>query len=211
MAEPATAILANGQFPTQTAPLRVLTTADFIICCDGATENLLDYGMEPDLIIGDMDSLAKKYQQRLKDRILKIDRQTDTDLEKALKWCAKKNLTQVAIVGATGLREDHTLGNIFLLFDYAAEFDISLYTDTGLFLPVTSSLELPVLPGQQISLFTFDRAIRISSYGLKYPLQNSTLGTLHSGILNGCLEESFRLEVSHGTLLVFINYEIEES
>ncbi|NOZ08808.1 MAG: thiamine diphosphokinase [FCB group bacterium] len=210
MAEPETVILANGIFPTQTAPLRVLTSANYIICCDGATENLLDYGLEPDVIIGDMDSLSGKYQRQFKDRIVKIERQTDTDLAKALKWCVTKKLSQVTIVGATGLREDHTLGNIFLLFDYAAKFDISMYTDAGLFLPVTSATELPGIPGQQISLFSHDPTIRVSSNGLKYPLLKSTFPTLHAGILNECLGDSFHLEISHGTLLVFIKYEIEE-
>lgn len=210
MAKPATVILANGAFPTQTAPLRVLTTADFIISCNGATQKLLNYGLEPDLIIGDMDSISQKYRRLRKARILQIERQTDTDLEKALKWCVTEKRDEVAIVGATGLREDHTLGNIFLLFDYAAKFDLCLYTDTGIFLPLTSSTELPGIPGQQISLFTWDRTIQVSTDGLKYPLQKSTFATFHSGILNECLGESFRLEFSHGTLLVFLEYGVEE-
>ena len=52
-----TVILANGEFPTHEIPLQILNEADFIICCDGASQNLLDYGLKPNLIIGDLDSV----------------------------------------------------------------------------------------------------------------------------------------------------------
>ena len=48
-------ILANGDFPIHPIPLRILTDAKTIICCDGAVNNMETYGRVPDFIIGDMD------------------------------------------------------------------------------------------------------------------------------------------------------------
>ena len=50
-------ILANGAFPKSEIPLNILKKAKNIICLDGATNNLIKYGIEPKLIIGDLDSI----------------------------------------------------------------------------------------------------------------------------------------------------------
>ncbi len=50
-----TVILANGTYPTHAVPVRYLEEADLIVCCDGAAEKLVAHGMEPGIIIGDLD------------------------------------------------------------------------------------------------------------------------------------------------------------
>ncbi len=210
MVEPRTVVLAKGTFPRHSLPLKMLARANFIVCCDGSAGILLEQGLSPDLVIGDIDSLVTPYQLQLKDKILKIERQSDTDLEKALKWCLTEKIIRVAILGATGGREDHTLGNIFLLFDYASKMDLVMYTNTGIFIPITKSEELQTEPGQQVSLFTIDPTLKITSRGLKYPLQNVSLDNLHAGILNESNGTSVQLDFSHGTLLVFLKYMNEE-
>ena len=50
-------ILANGAFPTHEIPLRELKESKFIVCCDGAINNLVEAQLEPYAIVGDLDSL----------------------------------------------------------------------------------------------------------------------------------------------------------
>lgn len=50
-------IVANGEFCTHEIPLKTLKNADFIIACDGAANSLIKYNTEPNVIIGDLDSL----------------------------------------------------------------------------------------------------------------------------------------------------------
>jgi len=62
-------IVADGEYPVHRVPLKYLSTATFIICCDGAIKNLDKHGIIPDLIIGDLDSISSelkiKYSEKL--------------------------------------------------------------------------------------------------------------------------------------------------
>ena len=60
---PETAILANGKFPDHPVPLGYLLNAKRVICCDGAADSLIDFGLEPFAIAGDCDSVNKKTTQ----------------------------------------------------------------------------------------------------------------------------------------------------
>jgi len=64
-----TIILANGKFPTNNIPLELLLYAEQVVCCDGAAQGLLNSGIKPDYIIGDLDSVSKEIK---KHRICRI-------------------------------------------------------------------------------------------------------------------------------------------
>jgi thiamine pyrophosphokinase len=48
-------------------------------------------------------------------------------------YCVENGYATVSILGATGLREDHTLGNISLLLEYHPKIDARIITDHGEF------------------------------------------------------------------------------
>ncbi len=199
-------ILANGSFPTHSIPLGILKEATFIVSCDGATDKLLQQGFEPQLIIGDLDSVDKQTLAKYKDIAIRVKRQDNTDLMKALDWCLAEGISEVSILGATGDREDHTLGNLFAITFYADKLKIQLYTDTGTFVALPKSQELKTHKGQQVSLFPQPLEMKITTRGLKFPLKNEALPTLHSGTLNEAEGNSIRLEFTTGVLLVYRTY-----
>ncbi len=131
-----TVIVADGIFPTHEIPIGYLKNAERIICCDGSAENLINAGMQPDAIVGDMDSLNDELANRFADRIFMDKNQEINDLTKAVSWCSEMGYKDIVIVGATGKREDHTLGNISLIADYIKNVNVIMVTDTGIFLPV---------------------------------------------------------------------------
>jgi len=49
-------IFANGELPDLTQARALLRPGDVVICADGGTRHVLDLGVRPDLIIGDLDS-----------------------------------------------------------------------------------------------------------------------------------------------------------
>jgi len=109
-----TVIIANGAFPRHPVPLSFLCEASRIICCDGATKALLDYGLKPNFIVGDLDSLSLELKCRYS-HCLQHDIDQDTnDLTKTVKFCTENQWNEITILGATGKREDHSLGNISL-------------------------------------------------------------------------------------------------
>lgn len=65
-------ILAAGDFPTDVTAMRILRNAKHLIACDGAVEDLLEMDIEPEVIVGDGDSVSAttkaKYQHIFQDR-----------------------------------------------------------------------------------------------------------------------------------------------
>ena len=203
-------ILAAGDFPRGEAPLAALRAADRRICCDSATEALVAAGMEPDHIIGDMDSLSTEFFARYAAIITRISEQDDNDLTKAFHLALTMHPGRITILGATGKREDHTLGNVSLLLDYAREAPcpVEMLTDHGRFEAIFDTATLPSVPGQQVSIFAFDNTLKITSAGLRYPTDAVVFDTLWKATLNEALSDAFTLTLSHpsSVLLFFADH-----
>ena len=198
-----TVILADGTFPENEIPLRYLKKAARIICCDGSADHLISAGFKPDAIVGDLDSVSEEVAETYSDRLFPDKDQETNDLTKAVRWCVERKYNNIIILGATGKREDHTLGNISLLAEYAKEAEIMMVTDTGIFRPFLRSCSLSTLPGQQISVFSIDPKTEITSSGLKYPLKKKKLGNWWEATLNEATGKSVRLEFRGGAIIVF--------
>ena len=198
-----TVIIANGAFPAHFIPLSFLRKALQIICCDGATERLLEYGIEPDFIIGDLDSLSQELQQRYSHCLYHDDDQETNDLTKAVRFCVERQWNEITILGATGKREDHTLGNISLLTDYADCINVQLITDYGVFVPLLKSGCFESFAGQQVSIFSLTPDTVFTFSGLKYPITRQNLSSWWQGTLNEAIGNEFTIEMDGGKALVF--------
>ena len=201
-----TVILANGQYPSHTVPVRYLEEADLIVCCDGAAEKLVSHGMEPGIITGDLDSVSPELKRKYKSILVQDDDQETNDLTKAVKWCVSQGIKEIAILGATGIREDHTLGNISLLADYNRDLNAIMLTDTGSFRVFDRTVTIDSFPGQQVSIFSLDPSLAVTSSGLRYPLHDLKLASWWRGTLNESMGESFTLIFERGTIIVFMEY-----
>jgi thiamine pyrophosphokinase len=201
-----TVIVADGTFPTHVIPLGYIRDADRIICCDGSTRNLLDFGLVPEAIVGDMDSLSADLVLRFGDRLFANDDQETNDLTKAVTWCTGMGYKDLAIVGATGKREDHTIGNISLLAEYGMNANVVMVTDSGIFKTYYKSAQIPAFPGQQVSLFSIDPETEITTYGLKYPLKGSKLNNWWMATLNEALGDNFSIQFSCGRVIIYLKF-----
>lgn len=199
-------IVADGIFPTHKIPLGYLRDAERIVYCDGSTENLVKFGLEPMAIVGDMDSLSDELANRFADRLFTDVGQETNDLTKAVNWCIARGYNDIIIVGATGKREDHTIGNISLLAEYARNANVMMVTDTGILKPYSKSSEILSFPGQQVSLFSIDPETEITTFGLKYPLRKSKLKNWWVATLNEALGNSFTLSFIDGRVIVYLKF-----
>lgn len=200
-------ILANGTFPTHPAPLAVLRDARPLVCCDGAANKLIRFGMTPEVIIGDLDSIAPEYRFRFSDILVEDPDQETNDLTKAVHWCLDNGFDSVTILGATGEREDHTIANIALLARYNRDLRADIISDYGVFRVFRESACMPCFPGQQISIFSMTPETAITSTGLKYPLNGLALTELWQGSLNETTGDSFSLCFESGILVVYSLHE----
>ena len=194
-------ILANGAFPTAGEPLRLLREARYVVCCDGAAH----HWPQCDAIVGDGDSVP----EALRDRLIQIEEQEDNDLTKATRYCLSKGMRRIVYLGATGQREDHTLGNISLMVRYMQEMGIEplLATDYGWFVVAEGESAFASFKGQQVSIFNMT-CNALSSEGLlwqAYPYRQWWQGTL-----NEAAGDSFRLK-GDGLYLVYRTYQAKET
>lgn len=200
-----TVIVADGTFPQHEIPLGYLKNAKRIICCDGSTQNLILAGMLPEAIVGDMDSLNDDLSTRFSDRTFRDDSQETNDLTKAVSWCSKMGYKDIVIVGATGKREDHTIGNISLLAEYIKYLNVIMVTDTGILRSFLESSQILSFPGQQVSIFSIDPETEVTSHGLRYPLTRTKIKNWWFATLNESLGDSFSLEF-YGRLIVYLQF-----
>ena len=201
-----TIILADGSFPVHEIPLGYFMDDHLIVCCDGSVENLIAAGFQPDAIVGDMDSISAELKNRFADRIFIDENQDTNDLTKAVEWCRQMNYNDIVILGGTGKREDHTLGNISLLADYVSYMNVIMVTDTGVIRPLIKGSSISSFPGQQVSIFSIDPDTEITSYGLKYPLVKTKIKNWWCATLNESLGDQFSVEFIAGRVLLYLKF-----
>lgn len=201
--QPDAVILANGEYPSHPLPLQLLEEASYIVCCDGAANEYIKKGKAPSIIIGDGDSLLPVNKERYREIVLHIKDQETNDQTKAVNYLLSQNKKNLLIVGATGKREDHTLGNISLLIDYMRSgATVRTVTDYGIFIPANGTQTFACNPGQQISIINFG-ATGLQGEGLVYPLSDFT--NWWQGTLNETTGNQFTIH-AQGDYLVFLSH-----
>lgn len=201
-------VVADGLFPTAPFLLERLHKASVIIACDGAIRTLQKKGITPTAIVGDMDSIPHSLREKFADRLFQENDQEINDLTKAVHYAHRIGQKEILILGATGKREDHTLGNISLLMDYQFLFDrVEMASDFGVFTAITQTTYFPSFPGQQVSLISLYPGGKITTDKLKYPLFDHCLTSWWQGTLNESQSEEFGLILSNeARFIVFRTY-----
>lgn len=211
-------IICDGKFPKTEYPRYLIRSADFIICCDGALRKFMRnstavFGEErlPDLVIGDMDTLPMSMQKKYSDIIIKENEQEHNDQTKAVRWALNnlRGIESIHILGATGGRTDHTIGNVSLLMEYTRLFDldgisIEMISDNGTIFPINDTIEFECGPGRSVSIFTPDNSLKIRSEGLEYPTDDVVFDNWWKATLNRSIADNVRLELSHRSMALII-------
>ena len=213
-------IICDGQFPKTEYPRHLIRTADFTICCDGALSKYLRnskgiFGDEktPDLVIGDMDTLPSSLQKKYSDIIIRESEQEHNDQTKAVRWAIAnlEDIDHIYILGATGGRIDHTIGNASLLMEYTRMFDlegkgisIEMVSDNGTAFAVNDTVEIDCGIGRSVSIFSPDNTLNIRSAGLEYPTDNVVFDNWWKATLNRALQDNVRLEFSHRSIALIM-------
>ena len=211
-------IICDGAFPKTEYPRYLIRTADFVICCDGAlrkfmrnSEAIFGEKRLPDLVIGDMDTLPQSMQKKYADIIIKENEQEHNDQTKAVRW-ALGNLDGIEVIhilGATGGRTDHTIGNVSLLMEYTRMFDlgeisIEMVSDNGTIFPINDTIEFECGLGRSVSIFSPDNSLRIRSKGLEYPTDEVIFDNWWKATLNRSTEDNVKLELSHKSIALIM-------
>jgi len=179
------------------------------ICCDGGIRYLEPLDIQPDMIMGDMDSADAAGLKKFSAggvKILKYRQDKDaTDTQLALECALGIKPESIEIWGALGGRIDHALANLFLLkLGEKAGIKTSLVDEYCEIFTVLKEASLDKASGQTVSLFALDsKAEGVSLHGFKYPMDNEVLEMSSSrGISNVVVGSPATIRVNSGSLLV---------
>ncbi len=197
-------ILCNGEPPAAKLFSKYRAKTDYFIAADGGANIARHLGYSPDVVIGDLDS----FEDRTGDNFEVIHKpdQESNDLEKALTLALQKGGSHIYILGATGLRLDHTLKNLSVLKQFNNQFEELYLIDNfgkSQILPNSFFKELPI--GAQVSLFPLSgKVTNITTTGLKYPLKDESLENgVRDGSSNTVVSSPVTITHKKGDLLFF--------
>jgi len=201
-------VFANGDLVNAAAVRSLLQPGDTLVAADGGYLHMKKLGLQPHLLIGDLDSLPAPEVESLRAAGVELEifpREKDaTDLELALVRMAGSGVHEIRVVAALGGRLDQTLANLGLLeLDELKGIDVRLDDGHEEILIIRSKSVVTGTPGDTLSLLSMEGCSKgITTQGLKFPLKGETLCPSRSrGISNVMLETEAVIEVRTGALL----------
>ncbi len=200
-------IFANGEMLDVDWTRPFLKQATAIIAADGGCRHLYRLGQQPDVVIGDMDSLSEEvftWLRNLEVDMLRHDPAKDeTDLELALLY-AQKYDEEILLFGTLGGRVDQMLANILLLaHPDLIDSPIHLVEQYERAWLITKRSQIVGQPGDTISLIPIGGDVLVrATVGLQWPLANSVLTFGEArGVSNVMTAVSATIDVASGQLL----------
>jgi thiamine pyrophosphokinase len=203
----AVVVFAGGARPSAHAAAAVPPGA-LVVAADGGADHALALGVRVDVAIGDFDSITPASLEALAQAGARIERhpaeKDATDLELALDAAAGFDPRRIVVVGGSGGRLDHELGELLLLGAEAyAGFELDALLGRATIHVVRRERRLTGTPGELISLFALHGpAVGVVTEGLSYPLQDETLAPGSSrGVSNLFAGREARVLVARGVVL----------
>lgn len=181
--------------------------SDYVIAADGGLKPLMEMGVKPDLLLGDLDSLgAYPLPEDVPLEQFPVEKD-DTDTGIALAQGYALGYRRFALYGCGGGRADHLLANFQSMGRYSKMgADVRLVAaDYDAYALSNGSLSLPHRPlGTTVSIFCHgNQAAGVSIQGLKYTLDHYTLTCDYPlGVSNEHTDEPAVVSVANGTLLI---------
>ncbi len=178
-----------------------------IIAADGAALRLLKMGIEPDYIVGDLDTFNKNplSKQIPKNKLFYQPDQQFNDFEKCLKFALKKKIKSIIIFGFHGGELEHTLNNWSVLKKYSKKIELCLYDKGRYALPLYFPVKLKLNKGEMISLLPQPK-VKITTKNLMWELNNEILELgVREGARNIAIKQDISLIISEGELLLFLD------
>ena len=185
---------------------------DFTIVADSGMEFMRRVSLMPDMIIGDFDSVKADTLDFFKEQQGIIWKELnpvkdDTDTEFAIRQAIGLGAKEITVLGATGTRLDHVLGNVALLgIGRQEQVDIRLVDANNRIRMIDKSFCLMKAEqfGNFVSLLPYSGEVKhVTLKGFKYPLESYTMGSFSSlGISNEIVEEKAEILFEEGIMLV---------
>ena len=195
-------IFAGGEIKDYAYAKSLIDKNDMLLAADSGLEHLIKMGLEPDVMIGDMDSVRSEVSGK---EIIRLEVMKDeTDTEAAMRVAIERGADEILLLGAMGSRKDHSLANVLLLKRLNdLKIKASVADEKNEIYYLDKSITVNGNKGDIVSILPLSDLEGISTEGLFYPLDNDTLymGTSR-GVSNVMLDTKCRITVRKGNALV---------
>ena len=210
-----TLIISGGTIDTDFAlDLLKKEKYDHIIGVDGALKFCKEQNIVPTRIVGDFDTLDPEiltwYQTNTQIEIRQFNPVKDaTDTQIAIELAMELGSRKITLIGGTGTRLDHVLGNIQTLYlPFAKGIDCRIVDAHNRIRLVSGELHLKMTEqwGKYVSLIPFTTDVEgVDLIGFKYPLEKfdfTVLGTGSRGVSNEIAEEEAVIRIEKGIMIL---------
>lgn len=202
-------IVSGGTPPSKELLTQELADSSLLICADSGANCLYSYNAVPNILIGDFDSIdSKVFDHFIKSgcSVEKFSKEKDsTDSEICLDKAMEMGASEIVLLGSTGGRLDHTLGNIGLL-KKGLQLNINMYLkdENNSVTMINRPYKITGKKGEYISFLAYSDLVEgLSIKGAKYPLENYNLALGDSlTVSNEFLKESIDIFFKRGILLI---------
>lgn len=174
-------IFVNGQMGRADLLKSQIGSGVWLVAVDGGYQHLKRIGLRPDLVIGDLDSLAEGDLQEIEQAKIPLQRfptaKDETDLELAVTAAVERGCRIIRIACVFGGRLDQSLGNLALLQrPDLADLDVRLEDGETEAWLIRSEGVIEGEPGDTVSLLPVaGPAEGVLTKGLEYPLHSELL------------------------------------
>ena len=205
-------IVCGGEIDGDFAERLIMSSGfEVIIAADRGMDFLYEHKITPDIIVGDFDSVKNEALSYFKEKgmsdihVLNPEKD-DTDSECALQIALDHGADHIIIIGATGTRIDHVLGNISLLGKAMSEGKMAELLDThNRIRMINNELEIEKNKqyGKNVSIIPVCKNNKITLEGFKYPLKDYTFEGFNTlGISNEIVDDIAKITVNEGQYIV---------
>lgn len=203
-------VFVNGVITDYETLSRWLEPEDYLVCADGGVYHCLALGLQPDVVVGDMDSIEADTMADLIESEIALERhprsKDQTDLELALERAIRDGADEILMLGALGGRLDQTLANLLILAQRKWPIPLRMADgdQSAEMLHGGERLTLRAGVGKMVSLVPLSAEVTGVTYeGLEYDLTDATLkiGSTRA-ISNVVLHKPATVTIGTGVALV---------
>ena len=203
-------VIISGSPDTSLEEIKTLCTDDdFIVCADSGYTFARKAGLNPDLIIGDFDSLEEELPTDTE--VVKLNTvKDDTDTEHCVMECIRRGYKDFLLLGSVGGRTDHTFANIAIL-SFLSEYNyhgVARNNGEEIQILKEGTYNMDGKKGLTFSVFPYGcESVNVTYKGAKYPLDSYTLTyNVSRGISNVFSDDNAEIIVNRGRAILLTYY-----
>lgn len=204
-------VVGNGTPPTLEFLCRFWDSVALRVAADGGANSLLELGLRPDVVVGDLDSLSDTSRAQFSDaQLYRVYDQETNDVTKVLQYSVDHGMRQVHLFGMFGSRTDHFLACLDACYGFREQLQLTIWRETERLDLVTDCWNSTLARGTIISLLpVFGKVEGVQTQGLQYALANQELspGIPPCGVSNVVSASEVEISIRCGCLLVLTQLE----